>query len=308
MAQKNINLHVLEEIVVHLPALKEQRAIATKIDSLIDLIRDCEQAQEQMRVARALLSRKAFAVLGERSDPFALEYLGELIRSPADVANLERSILNLAVRGQVVPQDPAEGSGRELLRRMKSGNEDPRAELATESEVATEEFSFEIPGSWAWSRVTEVTRNSGQKRPDRRFTYIDVSAVDGARGVITAPQVLEPADAPSRARKIVQPGSVIYSCVRPNLNNVALVEGQSDNETIASTAFAVLNPVVGLDSQFLIVSSCFWFSEALTSWSSLLATPSVGPTQPLMAQLSTVESSPCRHTRSRSESLRESGS
>ena len=36
-AQKNINLRVLEEIVVHLPVLEEQRAIAAKIDGLIDL-------------------------------------------------------------------------------------------------------------------------------------------------------------------------------------------------------------------------------------------------------------------------------
>ena len=106
-AQKNINLRVLEEIVVHLPVLEEQRAIAAKIDSLIDLIRGCEQAQEEVRAARASLSRASFAVLGDKSDSFALDYLGDLIRVPADVANLELSILNMALRGQLVPQDPA---------------------------------------------------------------------------------------------------------------------------------------------------------------------------------------------------------
>jgi type I restriction enzyme S subunit len=53
--------------------------------------------------------------------------------------------------------------------------------------------------------------------------------------------VLDPADAPSRARKITRKDDVIYSCVRPYLLNVAVVDDDFVPEPIASTAFAVLN-------------------------------------------------------------------
>lgn len=81
----------------------------------------------------------------------------------------------------------------------------------------------------------------GQKIPDKEFLYIDVSAIDKERGKIAEPLVLPPDAAPSRARKIVQKGDVIYSCVRPYLLNIAVVDKEYRPEPIVSTAFAVLN-------------------------------------------------------------------
>ena len=186
-AQKNINLRVLEEIVVHLPVLEEQRAIAAKIDSLIDLIRGCEQAQEEVRAARASLSRASFAVLGDKSDSFALDYLGDLIRVPADVANLELSILNMALRGQLVPQDPAEGTGRELLDHLTTGVHRQRRG------VPVTEEPFEVPGSWTWARLGEVADLQMGKTPrrgderwwgDGQFPFVSIGdLVD--QGVVT---------------------------------------------------------------------------------------------------------------------------
>ena len=73
------------------------------------------------------------------------------------------------------------------------------------------------------------------------FTYIDVSAIDKVNGSIVDAKVLRPSEAPSRARKIVHRDDVIYSCVRPYLLNVAIIESDYDPKPIASTAFAILN-------------------------------------------------------------------
>ena len=53
--------------------------------------------------------------------------------------------------------------------------------------------------------------------------------------------MLQANEAPSRARKVVQKGDVLYSCVRPYLLNVAIVDHDFDPKPIASTAFAILN-------------------------------------------------------------------
>ena len=83
---------------------------------------------------------------------------------------------------------------------------------------------------------------------------MDVSAIDNTRGEIRqdVPEV-QASDAPSRARKVVRPGTVIYSTVRPYLRNVALVTKDYIPEPIASTAFAVLLPFQGVDAEYLFL-------------------------------------------------------
>ena len=106
---------------------------------------------------------------------------------------------------------------------------------------AIDEPPYRIPDSWCWLPIREATSDRGQSVPQSSFTYIDVTAIDKEKGLIANPRVLESNEAPSRARKIVRKGDVVYSCVRPYLLNVAVVEGDFDPLPIASTAFAVLD-------------------------------------------------------------------
>ena len=101
-------------------------------------------------------------------------------------------------------------------------------------------------------RLGDVVYNFGQKNPDTPFTYIDVASIDNVKGCLTDNLlVLPPADAPSRARKIVKKGCVLYATVRPYLLNICIINQDFSHEPIASTAFAVLNPFSGLLNQYL---------------------------------------------------------
>ena len=51
-----------------------------------------------------------------------LEHFDMLVKNPDDVAHLEAAILDLAVRGQLVPQDSSDEPAYELLKRMKGEN------------------------------------------------------------------------------------------------------------------------------------------------------------------------------------------
>ncbi|EEW0260046.1 restriction endonuclease subunit S, partial [Escherichia coli] len=55
----------------------------------------------------------------------------------------------------------------------------------------------------------------------------------------------------SRARKIVQQGTIIYSTVRPYLLNIAIIENEILPEPIASTAFAIIHPYTAMDANFI---------------------------------------------------------
>jgi type I restriction enzyme S subunit len=69
--------------------------------------------------------------------------------------------------------------------------------------------------------------------------YIDISSVSPGR--IDSSTTYAFADAPGRARRIVQHGDILWSCVRPNRRSHALVM-HPDPCAIASTGFAVLTP------------------------------------------------------------------
>lgn len=102
----------------------------------------------------------------------------------------------------------------------------------------------ELPSSWARAAMGDICAQPTQRVPsvDEDFTYIDIASVDRDRKSILEPQRLPGAEAPSRARKVVEEGDVIVSMTRPNLNAVALV-GAEHNECIASTGFDVLKPI-----------------------------------------------------------------
>jgi type I restriction enzyme S subunit len=175
-----------------------------------------------------------------------LAHYERIADAPEAVARLRRFILELAVRGKLVPQDPKDEPASELLKRIAK----EKARLVKAGQIRKEkplpiigpdENPFGAPRGWEWVRVREVTSDRGQKVPDRDFTYIDVTAINKEVGRIEDSKVISANEAPSRARKIVHKGDVLYSCVRPYLLNIAIVESKNSPAPIASTAFAVLN-------------------------------------------------------------------
>lgn len=112
-----------------------------------------------------------------------------------------------------------------------------------------------LPAGWRCVRLGEVceeqtgTRDP-RSRPDDPFCYIDITSVDNISKRIVAPKRILGRDAPSRARQIVRAGDVLVATTRPNLNAVALVPPELDNE-ICSTGFCVLRPKPELCSHYL---------------------------------------------------------
>ena len=173
-----------------------------------------------------------------------LAHFDRIADAPDAIPRLRRFILDLAVRGKLVEQDPNDEPASELLKRIA----EEKARLVKAGEIrkskplpTVKEDPYELPFNWLWTRIREVTSDRGQTVPDSLFTYIDVTAIDKEAGYIAEAKSLYAHEAPSRARKLVRKGDVVYSCVRPYLLNIAVVDEDLEPEPIASTAFAVLN-------------------------------------------------------------------
>jgi type I restriction enzyme, S subunit len=175
-----------------------------------------------------------------------LAHFNRLSEAPGAVKSLRRFILDLAVQGKLVAQDANDEPATVLLKRIEM----ERARLVKAGEIRKskqlppideEDEPYAAPAGWLWVRIRHVTSDRGQTTPAADFTYIDVTSINKEVGRIGELKVLSVSDAPSRARKAVRTGDVLYSCVRPTLLNIAIVDRDIVPTPIASTAFAILN-------------------------------------------------------------------
>ena len=111
---------------------------------------------------------------------------------------------------------------------------------------------FDIPDSWQWARLKDIVYNHGQKTPNRKFCYIDIGAIDNKHQKLNHEEnIIEIGKAPSRARKIVMQGDILYATVRPYLHNICIVDKDFSHEPIASTGFAVMSCRLSIYNYFL---------------------------------------------------------
>ena len=184
--------------------------------------------------------------------------------------DLKNALLQEAVQGRLVPQIASEGNARDLLEEIrkeklshgldfanaKSGKRKSKKETALAGsnpcDITEDEIPFYIPESWCWCRLGELVYNHGQKTPEQEFSYIDIGSINNEHQKLNEKEnFIQPDKAPSRARKIVKFGDVIYSTVRPYLHNMCIIDKEFTKEPIASTGFAVMTSFPGLLNKYL---------------------------------------------------------
>ena len=168
--QIELNTTTVINQVVPLPPLAEQRRIAAKIDRLmahcdeLEKLRD-DRNQKRITIHTAALNRLLTAK--ESSDfstawRFITQHFGELYSVKENVAELRKAILQLAVMGKLVPQDPKDEPASELLKAI----EFEKKRLVKEGKIKQpkllpgikpEEVPYLLPRSWKWVRLGEIT-------------------------------------------------------------------------------------------------------------------------------------------------------
>jgi type I restriction enzyme S subunit len=162
-AQPNISKVKIVNTPIPLPPLAEQHRIVAKVDELMALCDQLEAARQQGEQGRERLVAATLQRLNQPGDDlasfrqdtsFALQVLPSLTTTPAQIKQLRQTILNLAVRGKLVEQDP---------------EDEDKTALARLIEFADESCSL-IPESWLYVPLTclldEDTRNGYSRKPD----------------------------------------------------------------------------------------------------------------------------------------------
>lgn len=154
-----------------------------------------------------------------------------LATAPEGVARLRELILSLAVQGKLVPQDPEDEPASVLLERIraekqaliKAGKLKKDKPLA---EIAEEEKPFELPDSWEWARLGEITNFGTTTKAEKiedDVWVLDLEDIEKETSKIR--QRVKYADRRSLSDKnAFEVGDVLYGKLRPYLNKVVVAD------------------------------------------------------------------------------------
>jgi type I restriction enzyme S subunit len=158
--KNSFRLSDLSAIVVPLPPLAEQQRIVAKLDELMALCDQLEAARNQRQQCRERLLAATLQRLNQpAADPatfrkdasFALQVLPSLTTTPAQIKQLRQTILNLAVRGELVEQDPEDEPVQGFI-------DETRIQLLPK---------WPTPSSWRWVRLRDIGRLKGGGTPSK---------------------------------------------------------------------------------------------------------------------------------------------
>jgi type I restriction enzyme, S subunit len=140
-----------------------------------------------------------------------------LADAPDGVKRLRELVLQLAVRGKLVPQDSTDEPATGLLERLSAERRGPRA---TASEL------YEVPASWAWARfdeVAEIASNLVDPSGYLNEPHVAPDNIEKATGRLLSYRTIAE-DGVTSGKHRFYPGQILYSKIRPNLSKVVRVD------------------------------------------------------------------------------------
>ena len=163
---------LFEDFISHpfmIPPFAEQNRILSTVKKLMSL---CDQLEQQSLTSLDAHQQLVETLLGTLTDSQNAEELAEnwarisehfdtLFTTEASVDALKQTILQLAVMGKLVPQDPNDEPASELLKRIAQ----EKAQLVKEGKIkkqkplppiSDEEKPFELPDGWEWCRLNDL--------------------------------------------------------------------------------------------------------------------------------------------------------
>ena len=197
-AQPNLAAKSLEQFLIPLPPLEEQHRIVAKIEKILPYIDQYDKAYTKLETFN-----KKFP------------------------ENMKKSILQMAMQGKLVEQRPEEGTADGLYEQIVA----EKAQLIKDGkikkekpllEIAEDEIPFEIPSSWKWVRLGEISSYAQTKKKispndikDDMWS-LDLEDIEKDTGAILN-RVCASERKISGDKVIFEKGNILYSKLRPYL-------------------------------------------------------------------------------------------
>ena len=180
---QHVTKGTLESLVLVLPPLAEQSRIVTRVEELMQLCDALEASGQLEAQQHAQLVGTLLGTLTQSETPEALAdnwqriatHFDVLLDRPEAVDALEQTILQLAVRGLLVPQDPTDEPASVLLQKIRTEKDHLIAQGKIKRDkplppITDEEKPFALPQGWEWCRMGDVLDGGSGTTPLRART------------------------------------------------------------------------------------------------------------------------------------------
>ncbi|OAA93552.1 restriction endonuclease subunit S [Clostridium coskatii] len=188
-AQPVISGRKIYPIVIGIPPLNEQKRIVEKVDLLMDFCDNLEKELQRKIKYNSLSSKSVFNSISscnsldelEETLRFIIDNFKELTLGDNGVKELKSAVLQLAVQGKLVPQNPKDEPASVLLKKIKEEKERliREGKIKKEkplSEIREEEKKCELPIGWSYVRFAELieSMNNGIYKHESFFNPLGV--------------------------------------------------------------------------------------------------------------------------------------
>ena len=251
-AQPNLAAKDIEKYFIPLPPLAEQKRIVAKLEKVLPLADEYGAAQEQLDKLNKELPEA-----------------------------LKKSILQQAIQGKLVPQNPKDEPAQKLLEKIalsrhsehseesskgsKKTSKDQSSRIYRENGVwyeqigtatpkdISDEIPFEIPETWAWCRLGNCSDYAASKEKAKSFDDIqemwslDLEDIEKNSGRIV--KRLKVSERKIVGEKVVfKKGQVLYSKLRPYLKKILV----APEDGVCSSEIVPFSPFECLDASYLV--------------------------------------------------------
>ena len=231
VSREGLSIAKLGQFLIPVPPLAEQSRIVTRVEALMRLC-DALEAKGQLEAAQhAQLVSTLLGTLTASTTPEELaanwqrvaQHFDLLLDRPEAIDALEQTLLQLAVRGLLVPQDPTDEPASALLQKIRAEKDRLIATGQIKRDkplppITDEEKPFELPVGWEWVRVATAfdttsgsTFNPELEKETGTYMYVkvgDMNLPGNEVEITTSSRFVDPGERDLKA--LIPSGSIIF--------------------------------------------------------------------------------------------------
>ncbi len=215
----------LKNAIIPIPPFLEQQRIVEKLEEIFPLVEEYGKNKEELEKLNKTLPSK-----------------------------IKQSILQHAVQGKLVPQNPNDEPASELLKRIKAEKEELIKQGKIKKEkpmppITQDEIPFELPKGWEWTRLGEIVNYGAtgsldySEELDKNMWILDLEDIEKVSSKLLIKNRIKDKSFNS-TKKCFQKGDVLYGKLRPYLDKVIVADenGICTTEILPLRVYADLNP------------------------------------------------------------------
>ncbi len=234
----HLNKKLFKEFPFPLPPLNEQKRIVEKLDFLFEKTKRAKEIIEEIKID---IENRKISIL-DRAFKGTLTSKWRSENKISDVKELLKSI----------NEEKIKKWEEDCLQAEKDGNKKPKKLIIKEVKdmiVPVDEQPYKLPDSWVWVRLGDIIRYTDNLDINKHYSseqiinYIDIDSINNKFNYIEKVKKEKVKDLSSRARRVLKKDFILYSSVRPYLNNFAIMQDELE-DCIGSTGFFVFKPII----------------------------------------------------------------